>query len=183
MFFRAHFARTLLLILGVLGSWSLGVKALLAQGEVNLIPNGGFEDSNAVKTQWHQPYGRSYFEDSISLKGTFSLGLEARNGHIDLFLDSLKPKGTGAYKLSFWYRAEEGYREGAPFWVEVIQNGRSVEVFRPGVKEERERDLTRDWVIFNGDFTLSDPAPVKLFIHSDLSRLWLDKLSLKQTRY
>lgn len=183
MFFRVFYGEHSLIILGLLAFWAVGVNGVSAQNEANIVPNGGFEDSNAVKEQWHQPYGRSFFEDSISLKGALSLRLEPRNGHIDIFIDSLRPKGSGDHKLSFWYRAEEGYREGAPFWVEVIQNGRSVQVFRPGVEEERERKLTRDWVIFTGDLFLSDPAPVKLLIHSDLPRLWLDNVSFEKTRY
>ena len=148
-----------------------------------LIPHGSFEDSNEVRGLWHQPYGTSFFEDSISLKGNVSLGLEERNGHIDVFIDSIRPEGTGDHQLSFWYRAREGHTEGAPFWVEVMQGGRSLQVFRPGSEKARTRKLARDWILFSADVRVLDPAPLKIFIHSDLPRLWLDDVGLKPVAY
>ena len=148
------------------------------QGQDGIVPQGTLGDTNQVLENWSFRYGEPFFEDSIKLKGPRSLGLEAENGHVDIVLDSLRPKGNGLYELSFWYRAFEGHDESAPFWVEVIQGGRSVKVFRPGEKEARMRKLRRDWILFSVDVRLSGSVPTKLYIHSDLPILWLDDISL-----
>jgi hypothetical protein len=152
--------------------------SLPLQGQDGLVPNGDFEDSTQVFEDWDFRYGEPFFEDSIQLKGPHSLGLESANGHIDIVLDSLRPNGRGLYELSFWYRAFEGHDEAAPFWVELIQGGSSVQVFRPGSKEARTRKLRRDWILFSVDVRLSGSGPAKLFIHSDLPVLWLDDVNL-----
>jgi hypothetical protein len=159
-------------------------SALRAQDDGNLIPHGSFEDSSEVRGLWEASYGQLRIEDSISLKGGLALGLEEEEeGHIDVFIEGIRPEQTGQHQLSFWYRAHEGHEEAAPFWVEVMQNGKSVQVFRPGTEKARTRKLSRDWILFTGEFQLLDPAPVKVFIHSDLPQLWLDDVGLKRTSY
>lgn len=149
----------------------------LAQGS-EAVPNGGFEDSSSFGQHWDIAYGKRSLEDSIALKGDHSLKLEELEDHIDLFSEPLGSVNRGAYELSFWYRAYEGSEEWSPLWVEVLQNGEAVEVFRIGKEEARTRKLSRDWLLFNGSFTLSAPSPVRIFIHSDLPELWLEELSL-----
>lgn len=108
------------------------------------------------------------------------MGIRSEGGHIDLFIHPLELKGGGTYEFSFWYRAKEGHEEDAPFWIEVTQNGRSIQVFRTGSEKARMRKLHRDWILYTADLEVLKTAPLKLYIHSDLPCLWIDDLSLER---
>ncbi|MFB6258286.1 MAG: hypothetical protein ABEH38_06305 [Flavobacteriales bacterium] len=162
-------------------STGLFTKGEFAQGlyaQHGLVPNGGFEDSTEV--EWQLSYGKAFFEDSISLNGVKSLGIEEEEGHIDLVYKELHVKDGGTYELSFWYRGWEGHREGAPFWVELVRDGRSLKLFRPGAEKARMRKLHLDWIFFSKKVRIEASGSIKLHIHSDLSNLWLDDVSLQR---
>lgn len=107
--------------------------------------------------------------------------IHSESGHIDLFLDELSVPAPGSYKLSFWYRAKGVYQESEPFWVEIRdKEARDPQLFRFGMEEARNRLMEREWVYFSEKVELEKGGGYGLFIHADLSHLWLDGLSLKK---
>ncbi len=153
------------------------VRSGVAQ-EIGSIPNGSFEDTSAFGRYWHLSYGKPSLEDSIALKGDHSMMIEEVEDHIDLVSDPISVGQSGSYEFSFWYRAIEGSEEWAPLWVELLQDGEAVEVFRIGKEEARMRKLSRDWILFKGSLTLRSGSPVRIFIHSDLPRIWIEDVKL-----
>lgn len=160
---------------------SLPLVVIGQAGGYGLIPNGGFEDSNSFHGSWKVNYGTTVFEDSIHQEGGRSLLIHSEAGHIDLFLDELSVPAPGSYKLSFWYRGKGVYQESEPFWVEIRGGkGRDPQLFRFGTEEAMNGLMEREWVYFSEKVELEEGGVYGLFIHTDLSHLWLDGLSLKK---